>query len=490
MLALDIERTCAYQKLLDRILDLAWIVDGTGQIHLTNTAGQNYLGRSPASSPVFLWDLFSIAQQDAAKTQWKQNFDRLWQSKQELRDAVGNYNLFSLELEPLTSDNNISLWLGIASGDRSSVSATIESELTDYKQKELKLQRNVEFVRRIMESSNDCIKVLDLQGRLLYMNDGGQNIMEIDDFTQVQYSPWLNFWYDCDRQEAERAFNLAKTGKVARFDGFCATAKGTPKWWEVVVTPMFDKDNRVTEILSVSRDITSRKVAERALQERNRELDRFTYVVSHDLKAPLRGIYNLSQWIIEDFATQIPDEMKQQLNLLYRRVRRMDALVDGLLKFSKLGRQKLPTESIDVGELLQETIEVLAVPDNFQITKAHLPVLFTKRLLLTQVFSNLISNAIKHHDRDTGKIEITALDCNTYYQFAIADNGPGIPESERERIFEIFQTLNNNTSSTNTGIGLALVQKIVRDEGGKIWLEENSPRGCKFCFTWANAATQ
>lgn len=478
MPSLYIEIASSYQKLLDRIRDRAWIMDRSGQICLVNAAWQNFIGRSPNTSTLILWDLFPVADRDVAKMQWEQNSARLWQSQQKLRDVTGNYSLLDLELEPLTSDSNTPLWLGTAS-------ATSESHLADYKQKELKLQRNVEFVRRIMESSNDCIKVLDLQGRLLYMNDGGQDIMEIDDFTEVQYSPWVNFWHDCDRQKAQRAFALARVGQVAKFDGFCATAKGTPRWWEVVVTPMFDKDHRVKEILSVSRDITSRKLAQQALQERNQELDRFVYIVSHDLKAPLRGVYNLSQWIIEDFGTQIPDEMKNQLNHLGQRVQRMDALINGLLKYSRVGRQKLPTESIDVADLLQEVIDSLDPPDSFKIIQTkQLPILRTKRLLLTQVLSNLIGNSIKHHDRDTGEIEITVRDCDTHYQFAIADDGAGIPEAERERIFEIFRTLKNNTSTTSTGIGLALVKKIIQDEGGKIWLEENTPRGCKFCFTW------
>ena len=120
------------------------------------------------------------------------------------------------------------------------------------------------------------------------------------------------------------------------------------------------------------------------------------------------------------------------------------------------------------------------------ISDVYRPVLQTKRLLLSQVLSNLISNSIKHHDRDGGKILIEAKDRGAYYEFAIADDGPGIAESQRQRVFEMFYTVDNSTSNSNTGIGLALVKKIVTEEGVQLWLEDNQDRGSKFCFTWSS----
>lgn len=477
-----------YQVLLDRIVDLAWIIDASGQIRLVNTACYNYTGRSLLShTPCYLWDMLPELQREQIMQQWQKNSLQLWQ-QQQLKDARNKYSPWDLRIEPLMSED-LPLWLVTASRSQIAPEAIAEPELADYKRKELKLQRSVEFVRRIMESSQDCIKVLDLDARLLYMNDGGQQIMEIDDFEKIQYAPWLNFWTDCARQAAEQAFATAKAGKVGRFDGYCATAKGTPKWWEVIVTPMLDEDGEVREILSVSRDITVRKTAEEVLQQRNQELDRFTYVVTHDLKAPLRGISNLADWIAEDAGDRLPPESLEHLMLMQQRVQRMNALIDGLLQFSRIGREKLPTESVELTELLQETIDSLSPPAGFAITHTRsISKIATKRLFLSQVLSNLISNAIKHHDRDRGKIEISIEDCDTHYQFAIADDGPGIDSRDRERIFQIFQTLKNKTSTTNTGIGLALVTKIIEQEGGKLWLEENTPRGSRFCFTWKKIA--
>ena len=491
-MSLDPKSAKCYQKLLDRISDRAWIMDRTGRIHLVNHTWQQHKRSLSQSKISFFWDEILPEERESIQQHW-QNFNSTqdtWQKKFQLKNAGDDYNLFEVAIEQLTSDNDLPLWIGTASEvnvPQLSNSTSQADELADYKQKEIKLQRNVEFVRRIMESSKDCIKVLDLEGRLLYMNDGGQDIMEIDDFVTVQNALWLSFWQGCNRTAAEQAFATAKAGNTGRFDGYCATAKGTPKWWEVIVTPILDKQGRVAEILSVSHDITARKTAEQILEKRNQELDRFTYVVTHDLKAPLRGILNLSQWIAEDLGEQSA-ETKQQLNLLQQRVRRMDALISGLLKYSTVGRYELPIESVDVAELLEEVIDSLSPPAEFQIISiSKLPVLQTKRLLLNQVLSNLINNSIKHHDRDRGKILVEAKDRGTHYKFTIADDGPGIAKSQRQRIFEIFQTVHNNTSTTNTGIGLALVKKIVTEEGGRLWLEDNQNKGSKFCFTWSSA---
>ncbi|WP_373546394.1 ATP-binding protein [Chamaesiphon sp.] len=402
-------------------------------------------------------------------------------------------------------------------------------DITDRKRDEAALHRSEEFTRRILESDLDCIKVLDSEGHLLYMNSGGQVMMEIDDFATVANTHWLDSWQSDDTEAAAGAFAIAKAGGVGKFDGYCATAKGTPKWWSVVITPLPDIGDDMGQILLVSRDITERKqlelinqaqiielqqlnhalmLTQQQLSERNEELDRFGFIVAHDLKAPLRSIANLSEWIEEDLSDRILENDRQQFHLLRQRVKRMDALVDGLLNYSRLGKQALAIETVDVAQLLTEIVDSLSSP-SFQIEiLSALPMLDTKRILLSQVFANLLSNAIKHHSRADGRIEITAEDLGDRYQFSIVDDGDGIPVGEaRQRIFDIFHTLKPSTSNENTGIGLALVKKIVEGEGGQIWVEDypatetaemfngkllqTQPEwlpqplnGACFCFTW------
>ena len=221
------------------------------------------------------------------------------------------------------------------------------------------------------------------------------------------------------------------------------------------------------------------------LESRNHELDQFAYIVSHDLKAPLRGIDNLSQWIEEDLEDKLDADTRKNMSLLRNRVRRMNDFINGLLAYSRAGEDREKTR-VDVALLLHEIIDAIAPPPNFAIEiKDNMPVLQTEALPLQQVFSNLISNAIKHHPRNDGKITISAMKKAQYYQFAVEDDGAGIALEYQSKIFAIFQTLNSKDRQENTGIGLSIVKKIVEDRGGKIWLNSTLGQGTTFYFTWS-----
>lgn len=221
------------------------------------------------------------------------------------------------------------------------------------------------------------------------------------------------------------------------------------------------------------------------LEERNQELDRFTYIVSHDLKAPLRGIDNLSVWIEEDLKDKLDADTSKNMSLLRNRVQRMNNFIDGLLKYSRVGERQETKVTVDVEQLLQEIIDSLAPSRSFKIAiQGKMPVLQTEALPLQQVFSNLISNSIKHHHRDDGKITISAVEQEKYYQFSVADDGLGIAPEDQTKIFAIFQTLAAKDTKENTGIGLSIVKKIVENQGGKVWLESELNQGSTFYFTW------
>jgi signal transduction histidine kinase len=220
------------------------------------------------------------------------------------------------------------------------------------------------------------------------------------------------------------------------------------------------------------------------LSDRNQELDQFAYVTSHDLKAPLRAIANLAEWIEEDLEGQVSPEVKQHIHLMQKRVQRMDTLINGLLEYSRVGRAKVSDETVNVTELLEEIIDLLDPPADFKITIAPMPTFQTKRLFLSQVFSNLISNAIKHCDRAHGTIQITVEVKDKFYRFAVSDDGSGIAPEHQEKIFTIFQTLEARDKTENTGIGLSIVKKIVEAEGGKVWVESQIGAGATFYFTW------
>jgi PAS domain S-box-containing protein len=232
-------------------------------------------------------------------------------------------------------------------------------------------------------------------------------------------------------------------------------------------------------------DITERQEIQAQLEERNRELDNFVYIVSHDLKAPLRGISNLSQWIEDDLEGSLAPEIQEQMTLLRSRVNRMSTTIDGLLDYARIGRTGETIELVSVNELLAETIDSLAPPSGFTIVASpSLPTFKANRLLLCQVFANLISNSIKHHDRSDGKIHISSQEFSDSYRFIVVDDGPGIDPQHHDKIFAIFQAVNPQSSPDSTGIGLSIVKKIVETSGGSIQLESAIGKGSTFSFTW------
>ncbi|QJX45786.1 HAMP domain-containing protein [Hymenobacter taeanensis] len=222
------------------------------------------------------------------------------------------------------------------------------------------------------------------------------------------------------------------------------------------------------------------------LERRNQELDQFAYVVSHDLKAPLRGIETASRWIEEDMGQELPEHIREFLLLMRTRVYRMENLISGILELARVGRTKQDEERVNVRELLQEILDSLAPPPGFTIElPSYLPTLVTNRVQLQQVFSNLISNALKyHHHPETGILRIGCREERGQFQFSVQDNGPGIAPEYHERIFVIFQTLTERDTLESTGVGLAIVKKIVERRGGTIRVESAEGQGATFLFTW------
>jgi PAS domain S-box-containing protein len=249
--------------------------------------------------------------------------------------------------------------------------------------------------------------------------------------------------------------------------------------------PQKDAQGRVVGVNAMVQDITDRKRHQAALEARNQELDAFVFVASHDLKAPLRAVANLSEWIEEELEGQLTADTQLQMNLLRSRVNRMSSTIDGLLQYARSGRSEDAVEPVAMAQLLADVVDEVAPPSTFTIDwPAALPILSTKRMPLFQIFVNLVGNGIKHHHAETGSVRIAIEERGDWYQFAIADDGPGIAPEHQARMFEIFQAVNPQNRLDSTGIGLAIVKKIIEAEGGTIWLESEIGNGTTFYFTW------
>jgi signal transduction histidine kinase len=227
-----------------------------------------------------------------------------------------------------------------------------------------------------------------------------------------------------------------------------------------------------------------RQHAQVALEHRNQELSSFVYTVSHDLKAPLRAVANLSEWIEEDLEGALTVGTQAQMTLLRNRVKQMFNTIDGLLDYALTEQTQGSSESVDVAQLLAEAIDSLSPPPTFSIEIAPMPIVTANRLQLCQVFTNLIGNAIEHHDRSDGSIHVAVRELEDFYEFSVADDGVGIAPEQHEWIFGIFQAINPQHRLDSTGIGLAIVKKIIEAQGGTIWLESEVGKGTTFYFTW------
>jgi PAS domain S-box-containing protein len=387
-------------------------------------------------------------------------------------------------------------------------------EITEHKRSEEALKNSQERLKLALEASQLGMWYWDLESDVLSWDKQCKALFGLSPETQMSYQVFLEALHPEDRERTDQAVNQSIHDQT-RYNIEYRTLwlDGTVHWIAARGHCTYDDAGRAIWMMGVALDITERKRSEAALLEseeryrqrveeldrlthelsrttdhlerRNSELDQFAYAVSHDLKAPLRAINNLSTWIEEDLQDKLDEETACQMALLRKRVCRMEQMIDGLLDYSRVGRMAMVPEQVVVRELLTEVIDALSPPSSFTIElSSDLPVLMTERLWLQQVFSNLIGNAIKHHDRLDGHIWVDVQEKGKFYQFAVSDDGPGIEPAYHHKVFVIFQTLQARDKTESTGIGLSLVKSIVENKGGTVQIESTQNRGTTFLFSW------
>lgn len=221
------------------------------------------------------------------------------------------------------------------------------------------------------------------------------------------------------------------------------------------------------------------------LKRKNEELDQFAHIVSHDLKGPLRGIDNVVTWIEEDHQEDLSPKLNDYLQLIKGRIVRAENLIEGLLSYARIDKETIPQEQVDTNELVYSIRDNVSVnvPVSFHVQE-NMPVLFTERLPLYQVFANLISNAIKYNDKERAEVSIGYTEYPDHYVFFVRDNGPGIAQQYHERIFRIFQTLKDRDTFESTGVGLSIIKKILDSRDETITIDSEPEAGSTFSFTW------
>jgi PAS domain S-box-containing protein len=497
------------------------------------------------------------------------------------------------------------------------------------------LRDSDEYNRSIVDSSPDCLAILTPDARVIQMTPQGMRLMDVPDFASIADSDWFGFWSGEEQAAARRAFAAARDGDAGRFQAFCPTQAGTPKWWDVIVMPIRSGDGKTERLLSVARDITEvkraeanltaanhfldslvdnlpvmifvkdartlcyvrqnratlnllglspddvigkcdhdflpaeqadsilakdrevlaagrlvdipeqsidtrllgvrvlhtkkmpildehgapkyllgisediteRKLAEHAIRELNaelvgkaaqleatiKELESFSYSVSHDLRAPLRAIDGFALMLEEDYQERLDAEGIRYLAVIRQNSRRMGALIDDLLEFSRLGRQTVAHGEVNVDSLVREVIEEVLHTELLggrgeaalapQIEVDPLPPARGDRGLLRQVWANLIANAVKYSSKTARPfIQVSGRQVGAENHYSVRDNGVGFNMEYAEQLFGVFQRLHRADEFSGTGVGLAIVQRVVTRHGGRVWAEGKVDHGAVFSF--------
>jgi PAS domain S-box-containing protein len=345
-----------------------------------------------------------------------------------------------------------------------------------------------EGFRLLVESVQDyAIFMLDPEGHIVTWNAGAERIKGYRS-EEILGQHFSRFYPPEAAARGEPTAHLAVAVRdgCVEHEGFRVRKDGSLFWANVVITALRDEDKRLVGFTKVTRDLTERKKAADDLTRAHAELEAFSYSVSHDLRAPLRAISGYAQALIEDHGPGLNPEGQRMLHVVRDSATRMGQLIDGLLAFSRLGRQSLKKTPLDMTSIAQSVVEELTIGEPgraHDVVIGALPPAHGDGTLVRQVFANLLSNAFKFSAaRDAPRIEVGAGEEGGEAVYFVRDNGAGFDMRYADKLFAVFARL-HGAEFAGTGIGLALVHRIIQRHGGRIWANSVPNTGATFYFT-------
>ncbi len=358
------------------------------------------------------------------------------------------------------------------------------------------LRASEENFRRVISSISDHIYMTEFDAAGSPVNAYlSPNVAGLTGYPPDRFQADWGFWpntviHPDDRAAAAAQVSRFLKGHDSEMEYRIVRADGSVTWVRDCGRVSVDAAGRITVFGAIS-DISQSKYYEEVrealladLKRANAELADFAYIVSHDLKAPLRAISSLAGWLAEDYADKLDDRGREQIALLLKRTKRMHNLIEGILAYSRLGRTRRVLVRVDAHEAAGQVIEALAPPPEIAVRiDGRLPAIVYDRTHFEQLVQNLCSNAIKHLGKPAGQVTVSCAEHPGSWEFCVRDDGAGIDPMHFDRIFKIFQTLKPRDEVESTGIGLTIVKKTVELYGGAVRVESAPGRGAAFFFT-------
>ena len=366
------------------------------------------------------------------------------------------------------------------------------STITDSRNKLAIINKELKKLSLVASKTDNAVVITNENGVIEWVNEGFTRITGYQFYdAKDQSMPAFLSGPETDKENLEKVQNSMREFKFCDSELLRYKKDGTTVWLHASITPISDNEKSSRKFIFIMSDVNERKKAEIQLNEylsdlekTNKELDKFAYIVSHDLKAPLRAIGNLTDWITQDSADSLSDESKENFQIIKGRVKRMEQLINAILEYSKVSKHKGTQELFSFNEIIHNAVDLAGTDSNCKIEiSGTMPEYYGDKVKYQQVFMNLISNGIKHNNKEQKKIEICCREEGKFWEFMIKDNGPGIDKRFHEKVFVIFQTLKARDEFESTGIGLSIVKKIVEEAGGSIRIESTPGEGAAFYFT-------